>query len=481
MSSARLKNRTPTDSNRTPAGRTAVAILAAGKGTRLKSRHPKVLHEVGGKPMLAHVIAAAAQVIPPEDIYVIIGHEADRVREAVAGTGVHCILQAEQRGTGHALMVAREQLSNYDHVLVLSGDVPLISANTIAKLRGFHHDKKAAMTVLTAELAHPHEYGRIFRKKNRGDVLQAIVEEKALRPEQRKQKEINSGIYGFRTGPLFRHIERLSTNNAHREYYLTDMAEILGKAGELVVAIAAEDTHEVLGSNTRAELAELDARLRARKCRELMEAGVTIYKPETCMIDADVTAGEDTVIEPFVQLRGKTRIGRECRIRSFTVVVDSEIDDSVELKPGCVIENSRIRAGAQLGPYTHLRPECDIGEEVHMGNFVEAKKTVIGRGSKANHLTYLGDAIIGEKVNVGAGTITCNYDGRAKHQTIIEDGVFVGSDSTLVAPVRLKKNSYVAAGSTITEEVPEDSLGIARGRQVNKVGWVKQRATAAKK
>ncbi len=479
MSATKDKKAIPVDGDRR--GRVAIAILAAGKGTRLKSRHPKVLHEVGGKPMLAHVIAAATQVVPPEDIYVIIGHEADRVREAISGTGVHCILQAEQRGTGHALMIARDQLSKYDDVLVLSGDVPLIGVSTIEKLRDFHGRKKAAMTVLTAEVEQPQGYGRVFRKKNGREVLQAIVEEKALRPEQRKNKEINSGIYGFRTAPLYQHIERLSTDNAHREYYLTDMAEILGKAGEPVMALAAEDAQEVLGSNTRAELAELDAQLRARKCRELMDAGVTIYKPETCLIDADVTVGEDTIIEPFVQLRGKTRIGGDCRIRSFTVVVDSEIGDSVELKPGCVIEHSRVRARAQLGPYTHLRPECDIGEEVHMGNFVEAKKTMMGRGSKANHLTYLGDAIIGEKVNVGAGTITCNYDGRAKHQTIIEDGVFVGSDSTLVAPVRLKKNSYVAAGSTITEEVPEDSLGIARGRQVNKVGWVKQRASAAKK
>jgi bifunctional UDP-N-acetylglucosamine pyrophosphorylase/glucosamine-1-phosphate N-acetyltransferase len=480
MSPKGEKKMVPVDGNR-PGWRLAIAILAAGKGTRLKSKHPKVLHQVGGKPMLAHVVAAAAQVVPPEDIYVIIGHEAERVREAVAGSGVHCILQAEQRGTGHALMVARDRLSEYEDVLVLSGDVPLIGVRTIEKLRDFHSRKRAAMTVLTAEVEHPQGYGRVFRKKNGGDALRAIVEEKALRPEQHKQKEINSGIYGFRTRPLFHYIERLSTNNAHREYYLTDMAEILGKAGELVVATAAEDANEILGSNTRAELAELDAQLRARKCRELMDAGVTIYKPETCMIDADVTAGEDTVIEPFVQLRGRTRIGRDCRIRSFTVIVDSEIGDEVELKPGCVIEQSRVRARAQLGPYTHLRPECDVGEEVHMGNFVEAKKTVIGRGSKANHLTYLGDAIIGEKVNVGAGTITCNYDGRAKHQTIIDDGVFVGSDSTLVAPVRLRKNSYVAAGSTITEEVPEDSLGIARGRQVNKAGWVTQRASAAKK
>jgi len=461
------------------APRFALAILAAGKGTRLKSKHPKVLHEVGGKPMLAYVIAAASRVVPPQDVYAIIGHEAELVRAAVGQSGIQFLLQQPQRGTGHALMVAREALAAYDHVIVLSGDVPLIWWKTIEKLRDFHLRQKAAMTILTAEVADPTGYGRVIRQRPGSAEVQAIVEEKALKPAQREIREINSGIYALATRPLFRHIEKLGTDNAHHEYYLTDLAALLARAKERVVAVPAGDPHEVLGSNTRAELAVLDARIRAWKCADLMANGVTIFYPHTCVIDADAEVGADTVIEPYVQLLGQTRIGTDCRIQSFNVISDSELGHGVWIKPGCVIENSRIRAGAQIGPFTHLRPGCDIGEEVHLGNFVEVKKTTIGKGSKANHLSYLGDATIGEKVNVGAGTITCNYDGTRKHPTVIEDGAFIGSDSTLVATVRIGKNAYVAAGSSITEDVPPESLGIARGKQVNKEGWVRKRQEAA--
>lgn len=460
-----------------------IAILAAGKGTRLKSRHPKVLHEVGGKPLFAHVIAAATQVVPPADVYVIIGHEADRVRQAVGRTGINFVLQEDQRGTGHAVMVARNALSGYEHVIVLSGDVPLITVDTITRLRDFHLKQRAAMTILTARLADPFGYGRVVRTCAGSDDVKAIVEEKALTPAQRSLDEINSGIYAFATGPLFEKIGSLGTDNAHREYYLTDMAAILARSGGRVVALPAADPHEVLGSNTRAELAQLDARLRVRKCHQLMDQGVTILRYDTCMIDDDVQVGADSVIEPFVQLLGNTRIGEECRIRSFSVIRDSHIADGVEIRPGCVIEESRIERNAILGPYSHLRPGSEIGEGAHVGNFVEIKKARLGKGSKANHLTYLGDAVIGENVNVGAGTITCNYDGQRKHTTIIEDGAFIGSDATLVAPVRVGKGAYVAAGSSITEDVPEDALAIARGRQANKEGWARQRReqSAAKK
>jgi len=459
----------------------AIAIMAAGKGTRLKSRHPKVLHQVGGKPMLAYVVAAASRVVPPADVYVIIGHEAERVRDAVSSMGVNFVLQEPQRGTGHALMVAREALAPYDHVIVLSGDVPLIWWQTIEKLRDFHLAQKAAMTILTAEVTEPRGYGRIVRRRATSLEVRTIVEEKKATPTQREIREINSGIYVFAVKPLYRYIDRLSIDNPHKEYYLTDMAALLVKAGERVVATPAGDAHEVLGSNTRAELAALDARLRAWKCAELMREGVTIYYPHTSVIDMEVEIGPDTVIEPYVQLLGRTRIGADCRVQSYSVISECELGDGVWIKPGCVLEDSRIHARAQLGPYTHLRPGCDIAEEVHMGNFVEAKKARLGRGSKANHLTYLGDAVIGENVNVGAGTITCNYDGQRKHQTIIEDGAFIGSDSTLVAPVRIGKGAYVAAGSSITDDVPEGALGIARGRQANKEGWVRARAEAAKK
>jgi bifunctional UDP-N-acetylglucosamine pyrophosphorylase/glucosamine-1-phosphate N-acetyltransferase len=302
------------------------------------------------------------------------------------------------------------------------------------------------------------------------DVL-AIVEQKALTPEQRDLREINSGIYAFATRPLFRHLDRLTTDNAHREFYLTDMAALLTKAKEAVVALKAEDAGEVLGVNTRAELARLDAVLRERKCAQLMEAGVTIYRPETCTIDAAVEVGADSVLEPFVQLLGATRVGANCRIRSYSVISDSQVGDGIEVRPGCMIEGSRLAAGAVIGPYAHLRPDSEIGEGAHVGNFVETKKARLGKGSKANHLTYLGDAEIGDGVNVGAGTITCNYDGAQKHKTVIEDGAFIGSDTTLVAPVRVGRGSYIGAGSSITDDVPADSLAIARARQIVKEGW----------
>ena len=447
--------------------------MAAGKGTRLKSKHAKVLHAIGGRPLLAHVIAAAARVVAPRDIYVVIGHQAEAVRAAVEATGVQFVVQAEQRGTGHAIMRAREQAQNYANILVLSGDVPLIRPETIAHLRDFHLSRQAAMTILTAEPADPFGYGRIVRAG--GDRVKAIVEQKALSKGQRKIREINSGIYAFATKPLFAHIDRLTSSNAHGEFYLTDMAALLVRAKAKVMAVPAEDPAEVLGANTLAELSGLDNELRARKASELMAAGVTIYRPETCVIDSEVEIGADTVVEPFVQILGQTRIGSDCRIRSFSVLSDSRLADGVLVRPGCIIDRSEVSAGAQLGPYSHLRPGSEIGEGAHIGNFVETKKARVGRGSKANHLTYLGDAEIGSGVNIGAGTITCNYDGEKKHVTVIEDGAFIGSDSTLVAPLRVGSGAYVGAGSTITDDVPAGSLALGRGRQAVKEGWAKER------
>jgi bifunctional UDP-N-acetylglucosamine pyrophosphorylase/glucosamine-1-phosphate N-acetyltransferase len=467
--------------------RIAIAIMAAGKGTRLKSKHPKVLHEIGGKPILAHVIATAQKVVPAQDIFVIIGHEADRVREAVAGTGVNFVLQAAQRGTGHALMVAREALfgsgngnsNKYDQVIVLSGDAPLISAETIRKLSAFHTAQKATMTLLSADLDDPYGYGRVIRKGRRVEV-QAIVEEKSATPQQKKIHEINSGFYAFDARALYEHIDRLSTENAHGEYYLTDMAGVFHGARKKVVAIKTPDAGEVLGSNTRTEMMVLDARLRLAKCRELLENGVTIFYPHTCVIDSDVEVGADTVIEPFVQLLGSTKIGADCRIRSYSVIGNSVIGDRVTVKPGTIMEDSRVGAGAVLGPYSHLRSGSDVGEGAHVGNFVETKKIKLGKGSKANHLSYLGDAEIGEGVNIGAGTITCNYDGVNKHKTFIEDGVFIGSDSTLVAPVKIGRGAYVAAASCITEDVPADALALGRARQSVKEGWARAKRETRK-
>jgi bifunctional UDP-N-acetylglucosamine pyrophosphorylase / glucosamine-1-phosphate N-acetyltransferase len=459
--------------------RIAIAIMAAGKGTRLKSKHPKVLHEVGGKPILAHVIATALKVVPAQDIFVIIGHEAERVREAVASTGVNFVLQTEQRGTGHALMAARKALAGYDQVVVLSGDAPLITAATIKQLSDFHSAQKAAMTLLSADLDDPYGYGRVLRK-GRGVEVQAIVEEKSANSRQKTLREINSGFYAFSGPALYEHIDRLSTANSHGEYYLTDMAGIFHRARKKVVAIKTADAGEVLGTNTRAEMMMLDARLRLAKCKELLDSGVTIFYPHTCVIDNDVQVGADTVIEPFVQLLGRTKIGADCRLRSYSIIANSIVGDSVTVRPGTIMDNARVAAEAVLGPYSHLRPGSDIGEGAHVGNFVETKKIKLGKGSKANHLSYLGDAEIGEEVNIGAGTITCNYDGMNKHTTVIEDGVFVGSDSTLVAPVKVGRGAYVAAASCITDDVPPDALAFGRARQSIKEGWARQKREALK-
>ncbi|MGB8987721.1 MAG: bifunctional UDP-N-acetylglucosamine diphosphorylase/glucosamine-1-phosphate N-acetyltransferase GlmU [Candidatus Sulfotelmatobacter sp.] len=465
----------------TTAPRVAVAIMAAGKGTRLKSQLPKVLHEVGGKPLLAHVIAAAKQVVPANDVFAIIGHEADRVRAALAPAGINFVLQPEQRGTGHALMVAQSALSGYDHVVVLSGDAPQITPQTIAHLLNFHLDEQAAMTLLSADLDQPTGYGRVLRKNSRSAEVQAIMEEKSASPAQKKIHEINAGFYVFAVPQLFSHIAKLSTTNSHSEYYLTDMARVLHKAGERVVVWKTENSAEVLGANTRAELSLLDHQMRVRKCHELMAAGVTIFYPETCVIDSDVEISSDTVIEPFVQILGRSRIGASCRIRSYSVIHDSELADGVLLRPGCILEESRVGRNAILGPYSHLRPGSDIGEDAHIGNFVETKKIRLGKGSKANHLTYLGNAEIGAGVNIGAGTITCNYDGAYKHTTVIEDGAFIGSDTTLVAPVRVGKGAYIGAASCITSDVPQDALAIGRAPQIVKEGWASAKRAARKR
>ena len=461
--------------------RFAIAILAAGKGTRLHSKRPKVLHTVAGKPLLQHVIDAALQVVAPQGIFVIVGHQAESVQQAVAHTGVQFVLQAEQRGTGHAVQCLAPAVQGFDDLLVLSGDVPLITAETITKLRDFHLQQKAAMTILTALPENPFGYGRVLRTAPGQAEVQAIVEQKALTAAQQDAREINSGIYAFRTQPLFAEISKLTTSNAHGEYYLTDMAAILHRAGERVVALAADDANQVLGANTIAEMMQLDAAMRRATTERLMAQGVTIFRPETCVIDASVEVGADTVLEPFVQLLGATRIGSGCRIRSYSVIQDSALGDGVLVRNGCVLERATVGDGALLGPYAHLRPESKIGKAAHIGNFVETKSAVIGAGSKANHLTYIGNAEIGAGCNLGAGVITCNYDGVHKHTTKIGDGVFVGSDSTLVAPVTLADGAYVAAGSCITDDVPADALALGRARQVNKPEWARKRRAMQQK
>ncbi|HWZ50807.1 MAG TPA: bifunctional UDP-N-acetylglucosamine diphosphorylase/glucosamine-1-phosphate N-acetyltransferase GlmU [Granulicella sp.] len=454
----------------------AIAIMAAGKGTRLKSKRPKVLHEVGGRALLLHVIAAAKTIVPASQIYCIIGHESDRVRDAVAHTGVKFVLQAEQRGTGHALQMVKAHFTLSgepipENLVVLSGDVPLIRPETIRAICTLHREEKAAMTILTAVPTNPTGYGRVLRTNADAPDVTTIVEQKSLLPHQLDAPEINSGIYCFRTAALFSKLDLLSTNNAHGEFYLTDVAAMLVEDSQRVVAIQAESVDEVLGANTIAEMMHLDAALRAATTRRLMSEGVTIFRPETCVIDAEVQVGPDTIIEPFVQLLGATRIGSDCRVRSYSVVQDSHIGDRVLLRNGCILDRAIVGDDALLGPYAHLRPESHIGPAAHIGNFCETKNVTLGAGSKANHLTYLGDAVIGAGVNVGAGVITCNYDGTHKHTTTIGDGVFVGSDSTLVAPLTVGNGAYIAAGSCITDDVEPEALALGRARQVVKPGW----------
>src|SRR6266851_4933511 len=444
----------------------AIAIMAAGKGTRLKSKRPKVLHEIGGRALLLHVSAAAKTVVPADHIYCIIGHESDRVRAAVASTGVQFVLQPEQRGTGHAMQMLKADfelsgapLSKHlpKHLLVLSGDVPLIRPETIATVRDVHLSEKAAMTILTAEPADPTGYGRVLRLTPEGAEVTAIFETKAL----------------------FDELDALDTNNAHGEFYLTDIAAMLVAEGKRVVAIKADSVDEVLGANTIAEMMHLDAAMRLATARRLMANGVSIFRPETCVIDADVTIGPDTVIEPYVQILGKTTIGSESRIRSYSVIQNSRLGDNVTVRNGCILDTAEVADNAILGPYAHLRPESRIGEGAHVGNFVETKKATLGKGSKANHLNYLGDTVIGAGVNIGAGAITCNYDGVHKHLTTIGDGAFIGSDSTLVAPVTIGAGAYIAAGSSITEDVPDGALALGRSRQVTKPGWIAAKRAAS--
>jgi bifunctional UDP-N-acetylglucosamine pyrophosphorylase / glucosamine-1-phosphate N-acetyltransferase len=449
--------------------------MAAGKGTRLKSHRPKVLHEIGGKPLLSHVIAAASRVVAPGNIFAVVGHQAERVMAAMASTGVRFVEQFEQRGTGHAIQSAHQAIAGYQNILVLSGDAPLIQPETIQRLWQFHHDQNAAMTLLSADFDQPTGYGRIFRKLPNAPDVVAIVEQKMLTSEQQAIREINMGMYAFRTAPLLAHLGKLTTDNPHGELYLTDMAAVLNTAGERVVAFKTDDASELLGANTIAEMAALDAALRTATANRLMASGVTIFRPETCVIDADVQVLPDTVIEPFVQLLGKTRVGSDCLIRSYSVVENSTLGNSVLLRQSCILTESTVADGAKIGPFAHLRPGSEIGEEAHVGNFVETKKAKLGKGSKANHLSYLGDAEIGEGSNIGAGVITCNYDGVHKHTTRIGKGAFVGSDSTLVAPVTIEDGAYIGAGSCITKDVPAGSLAVARAHQITKEGWVAAR------
>ena len=456
-----------------------VVVLAAGQGTRMKSRLPKVLHPLVGQPLIEHVLQAA-DAISPSTVTLVIGHGAELVRSDMGNRpNVDFVVQEPQLGTAHALQQAEPRLAGRQGtVVLLSGDVPLLRGATLRRLVEAHQAAKAAATVVTAIVDRPYGYGRIVRTKGR---IARIVEERDASPEVRQIREINGGIYAFDLGPLFDALRGIAAQNAQGEYYLTDLVAIYRRRKLPVETLVVDNPQEIRGINSRTELAEVSRIVRQTKNEELMAAGVTIVDPATTYIDPDVEIGPDTVIHPGVSIEGQSRVGAACEIHSHVRIVGSEIADKSVILNFCLIIGSRIAEGASVGPFAHLRPESVVGERAKIGNFVELKKTTIGAGSKANHLAYLGDATIGERVNVGAGTITCNYDGTNKYPTIIEDGAFIGSDTQLIAPVRVGKGAYVAAGSSITEDVPDGALGIARGRQTNVDGWVERRKAQSSK
>ena len=450
---------------------THAVILAAGKGTRMKSALPKVLHLAGGLPLIEHVLRTA-DALQPSTITIVVGHQAAEIQAQVAKRlGLRFALQEPQLGTGHALLQAEPMLAGRTGtVVLLSGDVPLLRARTLAALVETHQRRRAAATVLTAVVDRPDGYGRIVR--DAGGRIVAIVEHKDAAAADRAIGEINSGVYAFDLAPLFGALREIGAGNAQGEYYLPDLVKIYRDRGLAVETVTLQDPREILGVNSRKELADVTAILKTTRNDELMAAGVTLIDPASVYIGPDVTVQPDTIIHPGVYLEGRTRVGANCEIHSGVRIVDSTLEDGVVINNFCVITGSTIARGARVGPFAHIRPQSTVGEGAHVGNFVELKKTSLGRGSKAGHLTYLGDATIGEEVNIGAGTITCNYDGVSKNPTTIEDGAFIGSDTQLIAPVRVGKGAYVAAGTSVTDDVPEGALAISRGRQTNKEGWV---------
>ncbi|MDX2150822.1 MAG: bifunctional UDP-N-acetylglucosamine diphosphorylase/glucosamine-1-phosphate N-acetyltransferase GlmU [Bryobacteraceae bacterium] len=452
-----------------------VAILAAGLGTRMKSKKAKVLHRVGGLALAEHVVRRALELTSPDRVCVVTGHQADDVETLLSRYGVRFVRQLEQLGTGHALFCSRPALEPSEGLLlVLYGDTPLLSRATLERLVAAQQDNEyTGGTLITTEPPDPTGYGRILRDTE-GNV-RAIVEERVATEEERKIRQINSGIYCFRSRLLWKHLAEIRPNSTTREVFLTDIVEVLANHGYAVGALPVADSSELLGINTRVELAAADTILRRRKAEQLMLAGVTIEKPETVTIDAEVEVGQDTLIEPFAQLLGATRIGSDCRIGACSIVQDSVLADRVELLPFTMVNTSHLAEDVHVGPYARLRLENHLAAGARVGNFVELKKTRVGPGSKALHLAYLGDASIGAAANIGAGTITCNYDGAAKHATSIGDGCFVGSNATLVAPLSLGSGSYVGAGSVITNDVPPKALGLGRSKQVVKDGWVEAR------
>jgi len=458
----------------------ATIILAAGKGTRMKSETVKVLHPILGLPMLSYPIDLALNGIRSEKTIVVVGYQGDRIKEMFQSSQIHFALQAEQLGTGHAALQAIPFLQTFTGtVLILCGDVPLVKADTLRSFIGAFAESQSILSVLTTVVEDPFGYGRILRSPE--GWLEKIVEEKDASEKERSIREINTGIYCVKVSFLVEGLREIGKENAQGEYYLTDLVEIAKKKGLRCSAHIVSDPVEVMGINTRVDLAIAGEVLRLAKLKDLMLSGVTIMDPKTTYVDQTVEIGEDTLLYPNCHLQGKTRIGGRCVIEPNSNVSDSTIGDTVIIRSNCVITESNIEEGASIGPFSHLRPLSDVKAKAKIGNFVEVKKSVIGRGSKANHLTYIGDSVVGEGVNIGAGTITCNYDGFEKHQTVIGDRAFVGSNVELVAPVKVGNESTIGAGTTVTKDIPEGALAISRTKQKNIKGWSKKRGRPRKK
>ncbi len=451
----------------------SIVILGAGKATRFKSERPKLLHALAGR-LIGEYVLRTATAAGAQRIYLIIGHKAEEMRKAFTRPGVEFIEQKEQLGTGHALIVARPELERCpsDVVVVLVGDAPLLKPETVTALVATHKKQRAACTILTMRVENPTGYGRIVR--GTGKRVRAIVEEKVASAAQKKIREVNTGILCFSRRLLLAHLAELSQANAQKEFLLTDLVAIFNRHRLNVTAFEAP-ADEAQGINDRAQLAEVAKVLYLRRACALMAEGVTFTDPEAVYIDPDVVIGPDTEVGVGVSLRGNTRLGSGCHLEPYSTITDSVLGDGVTVRQSCVITNAEIAARAAIGPFAHLRMGSTLGADVRIGNFVEVKHSTIGRGTKAQHLTYLGDATVGERTNIGAGTITCNYDGAQKIPTTIEDEVFIGSGNMLVAPVRIGRGSYTAAGSTITKDVEPESLAIARTPQVNKPGWAGER------
>lgn len=454
--------------------KTTVVILAAGLGTRMRSKQAKVLHRAGGLPLVEHVVRAARAVAEPDRILVVTGHQAEAVERTLASSGVGFARQTEQKGTGHALAQCAAKAAGLDGLLmVLVGDAPLLTAETLTRLRDQQAASDAAGTLISTTVANPTGYGRVVTDA-RGDVLE-IVEHKSCTPEQLAIRVINSGIYCLRADLVWKNLPLIQPNPVSGEYYLTDIFEILRKQGHRLGAMHLDDPNELLGINTRIELAEADTILRARKRRALMLSGVTIEQPESVTIDMDVEVGQDTILEANVRLLGATKIGEDCRVGAGSILDTMVLEAGAIVNAYSVATQSHIATRGQIGPFSRLRPNSRVEEGAEVGNFAELKNTRLGPGAKSHHVSYLGDAEIGAKTNIGADTIICNYDGVQKHRTTIGAGVFVGSNSTLVAPVDIGNDSYIGAGSVITEHVPTDALALGRARQILKPEWAAKR------